>query len=72
MGWIPFIVALIRLILSIWVPKRKEGLVRVKTVAKSLVPFGLGEMRKRVDSLCPLGECLRGKGGFLDRFHPQD
>ena len=37
MGWVPFIVAVARLIFSIWVPKRKGKLAQVKRVMNSLL-----------------------------------
>jgi len=62
MGWVPFIVAVARLIFSIWAPRRKGRLAHAKTVMNSLLLSKPQETEKDVESFCPLGECSREKG----------
>ena len=62
MGWVPFIVAVARLIFSIWAPKKSGKLLQVKTVMNSLLLSKPQETEKDVESFCPLGECFREKG----------
>ena len=61
MGWVPFIVAVARLIFSIWAPRGKGRLAHVKIVMNSLLSEPQ-ETEKNVESFCPLGECSREKG----------
>jgi len=62
MGWVQFIVAVARLIFSIWAPRRKGRLAQAKTVMNSLLLSKPQETEKEVESFCPLGECSREKG----------
>jgi len=62
MGWVQFIAAIVRLVSSIWVPKRKEKLAQARTIAHSLFSSKPQDTQKHVESLCPLGEYFREKG----------
>jgi len=52
MGWVPFIVAVARLIFSIWAPGRSGRLVQMKTVINSLLLSKPQETKKHMES-CP-------------------
>ena len=62
MGWVQFVVAIVRLVSSIWVPKRRGKLAQAKAIANSLFSPKPQETQKHVESLCPLGERFREKG----------
>ena len=62
MGWVQFIVSVTRLIFSIWAPRREGRLAHAKTVMNSLLLSKPQEMKKDLESFCPLGECSRKKG----------
>ena len=62
MGWVEFIVTIVRLVSSIWVPKRRGKFAPARTIAHSFFSLKSRDTQEHMESLCPLGESFREKG----------